>query len=176
MAIARTASGMRAQGREMLRDTWGRVGQHSSPVFSQVTAFLVAYPLWVQGVYYVLTGLWPLLNLNSFQAVTGPKHDLWLVQTVGVLVFVIGATLCLAAYRRHSTAEIVCLAVASAVGLMGIDVVFVMQRVISPVYLLDAVAEVGLVALWVYGWRAQSRTTPPVATPVPMGTRPPLRP
>jgi hypothetical protein len=40
------------------------------------------------------------LNIRSFQAVTGPKTDLWLVQTVGVLVTVIGLTLCLATFRK----------------------------------------------------------------------------
>ena len=35
---------------------------------------------------YLATGLWPLFNIESFQQVTGPKTDLWLVRTVGVLV------------------------------------------------------------------------------------------
>jgi hypothetical protein len=39
-----------------------------------------------QGVYYLLTGVWPLPSIGSFQRVTGPKTDLWLVRTVGVLV------------------------------------------------------------------------------------------
>ena len=40
----------------------------------------------VQGAYFVLTGIWPLFGINSFQAVTGAKTDLWLVYTVGCLV------------------------------------------------------------------------------------------
>ncbi|MCI0462876.1 MAG: hypothetical protein L0Z62_38510 [Gemmataceae bacterium] len=27
----------------------------------------------VQGVYYLLAGVWPLLSLGTFEAVTGPK-------------------------------------------------------------------------------------------------------
>jgi hypothetical protein len=46
----------------------------------------------VQGWFYLLTGLWAILDIDSFQRVTGPKVDLWLVKTVGVLVIVIGAT------------------------------------------------------------------------------------
>ena len=42
---------------------------------------------WIQGVYFALTGIWPLLDLSSFQWVTGPKQDLWLVQTVGAWIF-----------------------------------------------------------------------------------------
>jgi hypothetical protein len=31
----------------------------------------------VQGVYFLLTGVWPIVHLPSFLAVTGPKTDLW---------------------------------------------------------------------------------------------------
>lgn len=46
----------------------------------------------VQGIYFLLTGLWPLVSIESFQWVTGPKTDLWLVYCVGCLVAVIGVT------------------------------------------------------------------------------------
>jgi hypothetical protein len=39
-----------------------------------------------QGVYYVATGIWPLLDIESFERITGPKADRWLVKTVGALV------------------------------------------------------------------------------------------
>jgi hypothetical protein len=102
-----------------------------------------------QGAYFVLTGLWPLFGINSFQAVTGAKTDLWLVYTVGCLVIAIGATLLATAIRGRTTAEVITLGVAAAVALAGIDVVFVLRGVISWVYLLDALAEGGLVAWWV---------------------------
>jgi hypothetical protein len=44
--------------------------------------------------------------------------------------------------------EVRTIACASALGLALVDVVFVARRRISPVYLLDAAAEVGLVAGW----------------------------
>lgn len=46
-----------------------------------------------QAVFYVLTGIWPSLSMSTFEAVTGPKTDDWLVQTVGVLILVIGVVL-----------------------------------------------------------------------------------
>jgi hypothetical protein len=46
-----------------------------------------------QGLYYILTGLWPVVSMQSFELVTGPKTDDWLVQTVGLLLAVIGMTL-----------------------------------------------------------------------------------
>lgn len=108
----------------------------------------------VQALYYLATGLWPLIHLDSFLAVTGPKTDLWLVRTVGVLVAVIGAALAVSAVRRLSP-EVVTLAVGSAVGLTAIDLIYVSLRVIPPVYLLDAVGEIALLAGWaVAGGRA----------------------
>ena len=102
----------------------------------------------VQGVFYVATGVWALVDLDSFMAVTGPKVDHWLVKTVGVLVTVIGAVLLFAARSQRVTPEIVLLAVGSALSLAAIDVVYVSAGRISPIYLLDAVAEVGLAAAW----------------------------
>ena len=102
----------------------------------------------VQGVFYVVTGLWALVDLDSFMAVTGPKTDHWLVKTVGVLVTVIGAVLLLAGRTRRITGEIVLLAVGSALALAAIDVVYVSSGTISPIYLLDAVAELGLAGGW----------------------------
>ena len=102
----------------------------------------------IQGGFYLATGLWPLLDIVSFQVVTGPKTDLWLVKTVGVLVTVIGAVLLLAWRSRRITPELVVLAVGSALGLACIDVIYALSGRISAVYLADAVAELGLALVW----------------------------
>lgn len=102
----------------------------------------------IQGIYYAVTGIWPILSMRTFLAVTGPKTDLWLVKTVGVLVAVIGAVLACAGRQQRVTPEIRLLAVGSAAGLAGIDVFYVLRRRISPVYLLDAALELSLVSAW----------------------------
>jgi hypothetical protein len=107
----------------------------------------------MQGAFYLVTGLWPLVDIGSFQTVTGPKTDLWLVRTVGVLVTVIGAVLVTAARRQQVGTETVLLAVGSALGLATIDVIYVLSGTISPVYLADAAAEIGLSAMWALAWR-----------------------
>lgn len=103
-----------------------------------------------QGAYYVVTGVWPLLHLRSFLAVTGPKTDTWLVQTVGALIGVSGAGLILAARRSAIAAEWRWLAAGDALALALVDVVFVAQRRIPPVYLLDAFVEAGLLLGWLW--------------------------
>lgn len=101
-----------------------------------------------QGVYYTTTGLWALVDIDSFQAVTGPKTDLWLVKTVGALVTVIGGVLGLAGYNRRVTPEIKALAMGAALGLAAIDVIYVGKRRIAKIYLGDALPELGLAAAW----------------------------
>jgi hypothetical protein len=116
----------------------------------------------VQGVYYLVTGIWPLVSPKSFQAVTGPKHDLWLVKTVGVLVATIGAVLTLAGLRRRTTLEIPALAIGSAAGLAAIDTVYAAKGRISPIYFADAAAEAALIAGWLFV-RRRGRAVPLVA-------------
>lgn len=106
--------------------------------------------LWAQGGYYVATGLWPLLHMPSFLAVTGEKRDLWLVKTVGLLVIAVGASLMTAAYGGVPGPETFALAVGSAVALTLVDVVYSVKRTISYVYLADALAEAALLWLWAF--------------------------
>ena len=109
----------------------------------------------LQGLYFLATGIWPLLSMRTFEAVTGPKVDRWLVKTVGVLVAVIGVSL-LADARRPSRGSHV-LGVGSAAALAGVDVVYSLRGRISKIYLLDAVLEGLLVTLWVVGGRRPRR-------------------
>ncbi len=105
-----------------------------------------------QGLFYVATGVWGLVDLASFQAVTGPKNDLWLVRTVAMLVLVVGSVLLVAAARLRVTFELLLLAVGCALGLAAIDVVYATAGAISAVYLLDAGVELGLLLAVVVGW------------------------
>jgi hypothetical protein len=101
-----------------------------------------------QGAYFALTGIWPLFDIDSFMAVTGPKTDLWLVRTVGILVTVIGATLLAGARRGRAREELALLAISSAAGLAAIDILYSTLGVISKIYLADAVLELALVGAW----------------------------
>ena len=102
--------------------------------------------IFTQGAYYLITGVWPLLHMDSFERVTGPKTDKWLVKTVGVLVAAIGSSLMVAARGHRVSREAQLLAAASAVGLSLIDLTYVAKSRIAPVYLLDAISELALLA------------------------------
>jgi hypothetical protein len=102
--------------------------------------------LLAQGAYYAATGVAPFVSRRLFEALTGPKREWWLVQTVGGLVTVIGGALLAGAARGEAAPELLGVAVGSAATLAGIDVVYVSRRRISPIYLVDAGAELGLIA------------------------------
>lgn len=103
-----------------------------------------------QGGYYLVSGVWPLLSLDTFQAVTGRKREPWLVRTVGVLVAIIGGVLLRGGLRRQLPSDLALLGAGSALGLAGVDVVYVARGRISPVYLFDAVIEMLLAAGWAW--------------------------
>jgi hypothetical protein len=108
----------------------------------------------VQSGYYVGTGLLPFVSRPAFEAVTGPKREWWLVQTVGALVTVVGGALASGAARDRVTPELLGVALGSAAALATIDVVYVARRRISPAYLVDAALQTGLFAVL-----ARSRST-----------------
>jgi hypothetical protein len=101
-----------------------------------------------QAFYYAATGVWPLVNIHSFERITGPKTERWLVKTVGALVTAIGVSLALAARNDPGKAETFVLATGSAAALGTIDAAYVAKRRISPVYLLDALAQAALLIAW----------------------------
>ena len=102
--------------------------------------------LLAQGAYYVATGVAPFVSRSAFEAVTGPKREWWLVETVGVLVTVVGAGLIAAAARGRVTPELLTIATGCASGLAAIDIVYVARGRIAPTYLADAAIQIALLA------------------------------
>jgi hypothetical protein len=112
----------------------------------------------LQGAYFTITGLWPLISMDTFLAVTGPKTDLWLVRTVSLLITVIGATLLVAAKRNEANFTITLLAIGSAASLAWVDAYYALTGVIWPVYLLDTFPEIALIIGWLLAhWFSTSR-------------------
>lgn len=112
---------------------------------------------WAQGTYFTAAGLWPLVDMRSFERITGPKRDKWLVETVGAVVLAIGGTLLLAARRGDESPPVRTLGMTSAAALAAIELRHGMAGTISPTYLADAVLELGLVAGWMVAPRLDRR-------------------
>jgi hypothetical protein len=110
-----------------------------------------------QGIYYILTGLWPLASMQSFELVTGLKTDDWLVQTVGLLLAVIGTALLARPRGTRPTADTRLLAGGTALAIGGIDVWVVLTGQAPSIYLADAAVEVAFLLSTVWGYCASRR-------------------
>ncbi len=102
-----------------------------------------------QGAYYLATGVSPFVSRRMFEAVTGPKTEWWLVQTASALAGVIGGALLTAGVRDEEEPpppEVLGLAAGSAIVFAAVDVVYVARGRIAPTYLIDAIAQAGLLA------------------------------
>jgi hypothetical protein len=117
-----------------------------------------------QGFYYLVTGAWPLVSMENFELVTGPKIEHWLVHTVSLLVLGIGASLLVAARSAQVGASVSVLALCVATAFASIDLYYAGIGRISPVYLLDAAVELGFV-LWLVIALARRKMTKAVAQP-----------
>jgi hypothetical protein len=96
--------------------------------------------------YLVATGVWSLVHRRSFERVTGPKEDYWLVQTIGALAIAIGASLGVAVRRRAQEPETIVLGAGSCIA-FGLASVRASQTG-SRVYLGDALVEIAFLAAW----------------------------
>ena len=103
----------------------------------------------IQGIYFFVFGVWPIISMGTFLKVTGPKTDLWLVKTVGLILAVIGVVLVVAQVNAEINTSIIILAIGSALSLAIVEFVYVAKRIISPIYLGDAVVELILIGWWV---------------------------
>lgn len=104
--------------------------------------------LTVQSVHYLLTGLWPLVHVNSFMEVTGYRTDLWLVKTVSVLTVAIAIAFIVDLWSKESSTAIAILSVIAAMGFLGIDLYYCLTDEIHPIYLVDAVVQLAFVWSW----------------------------
>lgn len=92
----------------------------------------------IQGLYYLFTGIWPLIHIRSFMYVTGPKTDIWLVKMVGLLSVSIGIALISALKNKERP---IALSGCTALSFLLIDCYYAFNGWISKIYLADAVLE-----------------------------------
>lgn len=105
-----------------------------------------------QAAYYVLTGAWSILHRRSFERVTGPKREYWLVRTVGALAIAVGAALAVAVAKGRR-AENAVLALASGAAFVAGDLQA--ARASSRIYLGDALLHLVLLPAWLRRWKGE---------------------
>lgn len=105
--------------------------------------------LLIHSLFYIANGLWPIIHYRSFEKVTGPKTDKWLVISVGWMITASGLTLLTAFFRNAELSEVFVLAVTNTLFLAMIDIYYVVKKIIARIYLLDAGAEILLLLSWI---------------------------
>jgi hypothetical protein len=108
------------------------------------------------GAFNLVSGLWPLLHMRSFERVLGPKADRWLVQTVAGMLVAIGAAQLSTRPSPDSVAQARRVGLGTGATLAAIDLVYAPRGRISKVYLVDAALELG----WVFAWLFADRPSP----------------
>ncbi len=103
-------------------------------------------PAEIQGAFFVLKGLWPLVRPKRVNRRLGPVREPWLMKTVGGLVFVMGATLLTAHRRGRVTPELRSLGAWSSASLLAADVSLYAGGRRSALYLADAALQALLFA------------------------------
>lgn len=99
----------------------------------------------IQAIYYLLTGAWPVIDINTFMMVTGPKTDIWLVKMVGLLTVAIAISIFYAIKRDARTAKV--LGISAACSYTAIDIYYAVNDVIRDIYLADAALELLIIIL-----------------------------
>jgi hypothetical protein len=102
------------------------------------------------GAFNLVSGVWPLLHMRSFEAVSGPKVDRWLVRTVGGLLAANGVVQLRAADAGEDSALGLArqLGVGTALTLALIDLRYGIPGRIRRIYVGDALMQAGWVAAW----------------------------
>lgn len=106
--------------------------------------------LGTQSAYYLLTAIWPLVNIESFMLVTGPKEDIWLVKTVSVLLLPVSLVFAAAIFTKTPILIITLLSAGCAAGLAIIDFYYTGNGTISMVYQIDGYVQIFFLLAWVY--------------------------
>jgi hypothetical protein len=104
--------------------------------------------LLAQGTYILTTAIWPLIHIESFMFVTGPKQDIWLVKTVGALLIPIGICLLSFVFNPRNWISAMLLGLLTSLSFMIIDFYYSLTDVISDIYIVDGLLELVFLTGW----------------------------
>jgi hypothetical protein len=106
--------------------------------------------LYLQAGYIMITAVWPVIDIESFMLVTGPKTDIWLVKTVSALLIPVSLSLFSFAYLELDAVPAYILGGLTSIAFIVVDFYYALNDTISDVYLLDGILEVIFLLCWIY--------------------------
>jgi hypothetical protein len=115
--------------------------------------------LLIQAAYIFITAVWPIVHIESFILVTGPKTDIWLVKTVGALLIPVALCLFTYSFLNIDKRPAFVLGAGTSVAFITIDFYYALNDVIADIYLLDGIIEIAFLIFWIYAVTANKLQT-----------------
>jgi hypothetical protein len=106
--------------------------------------------VWCHAIYIFVTAVWPIIHIQSFMIVTGPKTDIWLVKTVGALLIPISLTMVAQLNTSNEKKPLMILGAFTAIAFICIDLYYSLNDTIPDIYLADAAIEFIFLAGWIF--------------------------
>jgi|SRR5690606_5608045 len=107
----------------------------------------------VQGLYFLITAIWPMLDIESFMKVTGPKTDVWLVISVSYLLIPYTLICLRTAFNRNETNQLIKLnMILVSVFLAGVEFYYYLNGTIRWVYAVDGIFQLIFAGWWTREW------------------------
>jgi hypothetical protein len=101
------------------------------------------------GIYDTSVGIWPLISMNTFTSVTGlAGHDA-IVKAIGASWSLLGIALLISNKNRSMIPPLGIASTIAGSTLAIIQCILVANRVISPIFLIQALAETTIGLTWI---------------------------
>lgn len=110
------------------------------------------YVPFIQGIYFLATLVWPVIDMESFMAVTGPKVDIWLVKTVSALLLPYTLICFWTAFGGKINFIVILTMVLVCWGLAFVELYYYFNKVIRWVYGADALLQILFSYWWIRTW------------------------
>lgn len=110
---------------------------------------LIKLLLRIQSSYIFITAAWPIIDIKSFIAVTGPKNDLWLVKTVAALLISVSVTLGSFLFIKTDLRPAIILGASTSAAFIIVDFYYAISNVISDIYMADGLLETVFLLGWI---------------------------
>lgn len=109
----------------------------------------------IQGSYYMVSALWPLIHIESYMWLVGPITDVWLAKTVATMVIAISITMFFHLILNTDSRPLILLGIATSLAFAYTDTYYTVNGTLSSIYFLDAAAEFLFLITWtVFAFRA----------------------
>lgn len=104
----------------------------------------------IQGIYFFITLIWPVIHIESFMWVTGWKADIWLVKTVSALLLPYALICFWIAFKRQLISLLIILTmIVTGLGLATVEIYYYLNGSIRWVYFVDALLQMIFLIWWI---------------------------